>query len=71
MKGSNIKNGQRVDGKFQWIGGSYIGGTSIYGLPKYLNDGDDFKGTKKHSFKQIADYIDKSEFKIGSSIFSV
>lgn len=42
MKGSNKKNGQRVNGKFQWIGGSFIDGTSIYRLPRYLNGGDDF-----------------------------
>jgi hypothetical protein len=41
MKGSDAKNGKRVNGKFEWVGGQYINGSSIYTMPKYLGDGDD------------------------------
>jgi hypothetical protein len=36
MKGNNVKNGERVNGKFKWVGGE-----SLYELPNYLNNGDD------------------------------
>ena len=36
MKGSNEKNGKRVNGKFEWIGGELP-----YYLPKYFNNGND------------------------------
>lgn len=62
MKGSDAKNGQRVNGKFQWIGGE-----TLYHLPNYLNDGNDIiknyflpKGESKYCWPDEEDEFKKN-----------